>query len=235
MKLVFIRHAEPDYPNNTLTKKGFMEAEALGKMYSAKDFDEIYSSTMPRAYYTAQAVIKDEKEIIMCDWLREFGHNVNVDGHEQIPWDFKPDYFIKHNLSSESYLDLEPLKSGEIKKYYDEVISELDKVLKKHGYERDGKNYKVIKESKETIVFFCHFGIMSVLMSHLMNLPFTVITHYFVCLPSGVTTFVSEERDRGIAYFRMNGFSDMSHLKKTGLEPSFAGRFCEIYSSPDRH
>ena len=235
MKLVFIRHADPDYEHNTLTEKGFLEAEALGKMYSSKDFDEVYSSTLPRAYLTCDAVIKGEKKVNMCDWLVEFGHPVDVDGNKQIPWDFKPDYFIKHDLSSYDYLDFEPLKSGEIKKYYDEVIGELDKVLEKHGYIRDGKNYKVVKESTETIVFFCHFGIMSVLMSHLMNIPFTIIAHYFVCLPSGVTKFISEEREKGIAYFRMNNFSDISHLKKVGLEPSFAGRFCEVYSSPDRH
>lgn len=30
MKILIIRHAEPDYEKNTLTEKGFLEADALG-------------------------------------------------------------------------------------------------------------------------------------------------------------------------------------------------------------
>ena len=29
MRLVFVRHAEPDYENDSLTEKGFREAEIL--------------------------------------------------------------------------------------------------------------------------------------------------------------------------------------------------------------
>ena len=29
MRIIFIRHGEPDYDNNTLTEKGFREAELL--------------------------------------------------------------------------------------------------------------------------------------------------------------------------------------------------------------
>ncbi len=36
MRLIFIRHAEPDYEHNTLTKKGFREAEILSNRVGCK-------------------------------------------------------------------------------------------------------------------------------------------------------------------------------------------------------
>ena len=44
MKITIIRHAEPDYENNTITKKGFKEADILGKYF--KNIDRpIYVAT----------------------------------------------------------------------------------------------------------------------------------------------------------------------------------------------
>ena len=58
MKITIIRHAEPDYKNNTLTKKGFYEAELLGKYLKDEKIDAMYSSPLPRAKYTADAIVK---------------------------------------------------------------------------------------------------------------------------------------------------------------------------------
>ena len=76
---------------------------------------------------------------------------------------------------------------------------------------------------------------MSVLLSHLLNIPYTSLANFTVCAPTGVTTVVTEEREKGIAQFRMMEFGDTTHLKKEGLEPSFSARFCEIFDSNDRH
>ena len=39
MKLIIIRHGEPDNPNNTLTSHGFIEAKALAKYLKDVKFD----------------------------------------------------------------------------------------------------------------------------------------------------------------------------------------------------
>ena len=41
MRIVIIRHGEPDNPNQTLTKKGFEEVAALHDFYKDYPFDEI--------------------------------------------------------------------------------------------------------------------------------------------------------------------------------------------------
>lgn len=238
MKIVFIRHAEPDYENNTLTEKGFREAKCLSKHYSINDFDEIYSSPLPRAYLTAKEVIKDESKIIEAPWLVEFLHFIEMDNNSHLVWDFKPSELINHSeIIKESYLDDPKMVSGNenINELYKEVTNSFDNVLRKHGYIREGDFYRVVNESKETIVFFCHFGVMSVLCSHLLHVPFTSLANFTVCLPTGVTTFVTEEREKGLAQFRMLSFGDISHLKMENEEPSFMARFCETFSDDTRH
>jgi probable phosphoglycerate mutase len=63
-----------------------------------------------------------------------------------------------------------------------------------------------------------------------------VLWHGFCAAPTSVTTLITEERDEGIASFRMSAFGDISHLYAAGEEPAFAARFCEMYSNKEeRH
>lgn len=52
--------------------------------------------------------------------------------------------------------------------------------------------------------------------------------------PSSVTEIVTEERQQGIAYFRGKRIGDVSHLYAGEEEPSFAARFCEVFSDTGR-
>lgn len=240
MKIVIVRHASPDYENNTLTSEGFKEIEALGKHYNASMFDDIYASPLTRAKLTAEAVVKGEKEIKYKDWLIEFVHRITTPEGEKghLNWDFLPENIKTHPeaLYNPNYLEsYQPFKEINLKEDYEIVVSEFDKVLEKHGYKRNGLFYDVTKNNGDTIVFFCHLGIMCVLLSHILNIPYTILTQFTCCPPTGVTTLVSEERVKGIAQFRMTGFGDVSHLLKEGMEPAFHGRFCERFEDDTRH
>ena len=59
--------------------------------------------------------------------------------------------------------------------------------------------------------------------------------HGFVAPPASVTTIYTEEREQGIASFRVQSFGDISHLYAKDMEPSFAARFCECYEDESRH
>ena len=105
-----------------------------------------------------------------------------------------------------------------------------------NGYKRCGTYYKVTEENHKTLLFFCHFGVECVLLSHMLGISPMALWHGFVALPSSVTTLITEEREQGIAYFRCNGFGDISHLYAADEPPSFAARFCETYSNmEERH
>ena len=53
MLLYIIRHGDPIYVTDTLTEKGKLQAEAVGKRMLDADINEIYASPMGRAKETA--------------------------------------------------------------------------------------------------------------------------------------------------------------------------------------
>ena len=106
MRLIFIRHGDPDYANDNLTPKGKREVELLTKRVSAwKDITQIYVSSMGRARATAAPSLqKLNIEATVCDWLREFDYktvypkNVNdktLIGKKTMCWDIMPEYFCR--------------------------------------------------------------------------------------------------------------------------------------------
>ena len=122
----------------------------------------------------------------------------------------------------------------DMEKVYDHIIKEFDAFLAKHGYIRENGYYRVEKESTETVTFFCHFGLICVLLSHLWNVsPFTLWNSLAIA-PTSVTELYTEERKQGIAYFRASKVGDVSHLYAGEEEPSFAARFCEVYSNKEQ-
>lgn len=240
MRLIIIRHGEPDNPNQTLTSKGFDEVNALSRYLRDFKFDEAYVSPLPRAKLTAEAVLKPlNKKAIELSWLQEFTHFVEVpySSNTVINWDFMPSFFTDQNdfYDNDKYLEHKTLQSGNIKKYYQEVTDGLDQLLAKYGYVRNGKRYDVVNSNRDVVILFCHFGLMSVIMSHLMNIPYVVIAQSFCCQCSGITTFVTEEREKGIAQFRCLQYGNITHLENDSQKPSFHGRFCEIYDCDERH
>ena len=73
MKLLFIRHGDPDYEKDSLTEKGWHEAELLGQRMANTPVTAFYVSPLGRAKDTAsktlQKVGRDATELA---WLREF-------------------------------------------------------------------------------------------------------------------------------------------------------------------
>ncbi len=241
MKLIIIRHADPDYSIDSLTEKGWKEAELLSNRIAAMDVKAFYVSPLGRARDTASVTLKKMKrEGKVLPWLQEFRVPI-VDpdtGKERIPWDWLPSRWTK----AEDYYDKNRwhqapvMKAGLVYEEAMKVYTGLDEVLKEHGYEREGKLYRVLNPNCDTIVMFCHFGVECVMLGHLLSISPMVLWHGFCAAPSSVTTLVTEERTKGIASFRMGFFGDISHLYAAGEEPAFAARFCEIYDNMDeRH
>ena len=233
MKIVIIRHAEPDYENDTLTSKGFREAKILGEYYKDVRKDYIYSSPLPRAKLTAEAFAQGQP-VIYQDWLKEFWHPIMIDGKERHNWDFYPrDIKNYPELVSQDFLTSNFAKPIGMKEMYDEVIKDFDKTLEKHGYKRKGPYYEVTKANNDIVVFVCHLGMMSVIMSRLTGIPYTQIAQYFFVAPTGVTVFVSEEREKGIAQFRCREFGNLEHLRNKNEPHSKFGSFKETFDEED--
>ena len=84
MRLIFIRHAQPDYSIDGLTEKGKKEAELLAKRTANWNVDRFYCSPLGRARDTAAPTLKvHNKEAVICDWLQEFHYRV-VDPYTKV-------------------------------------------------------------------------------------------------------------------------------------------------------
>ena len=49
MRIIFVRHGDPDYANDTLTEKGWREAALLAERVSGWDVTDFYVSPLGRA------------------------------------------------------------------------------------------------------------------------------------------------------------------------------------------
>lgn len=239
MKLLIVRHADPDYSIDSLTPTGWREAELLADRLAALEVKSFYVSPLGRARDTASLTLnKQNRTAIQCDWLQEFDPKVFHPGKEAggCAWDWlpavwtgEPKYFDYKDWHSTG-----PMEEAHVKESYEWVTGHLDRLLASHGYERENLYYRAVHANEDTLVFFCHFGVECVLLSHLLNLSPMQLWHGACAAPSSVTTLVTEERRKGYAYFRMSSFGDTSHLYAAGRAPSFAARFCETYERADQ-
>lgn len=240
MKLLIIRHGDPDYAHDTLTEKGRREAELLKDRLVQHPITAVYCSPLGRARATAAPTLQAlGRTAEICDWLREFPGRIvdpETGTDKSCCWDLMPARINGNDalFDRKRWLDTSIYRSGDVAQVYTAVCRELDRLLQKHGYVHEGDVFRVERESTDTLVLFCHFGVECVLLSHLLPVSPVTLWQGFVALPSSVTTLYTEERARGIASFRCAGFGDLSHLYAGAEPPSFQARFCETYSNLDQ-
>ena len=240
MKIIIVRHGDPDYTIDSLTERGWNEAELLAERMVGMNIKDFYVSPLGRAKDTLSCTLKKvNKEAVVCDWLQEFNYFiVRPDAGRPIwPWDWLPEHWTvdERMYDIDKWFEVEVFKNSDVKKEYDNVAENLDRLLKKYGYERCGRMYRVNNANEDAIALFCHGGLECVLLSHLLNIPPMLLWHGVCASPTSVTILNSEERREGKAYFRMSAFGDTSHLYKAGLEANPHARFCEIFNSDGRH
>lgn len=229
MRLYVIRHGEPDYANDCLTERGRLQAKALAGRLVAQGVDRVFSSPNGRARETAQPT---------CDALG-LAYTVEDWATEDIPW---RDFSIRDAngmntwaffLMSARALD-DPLATGDrwhemegfsrcanAKGGYGRIAAASDGFLKKLGYEREGKVYRIIKPSDEKVALFCHAGMGNLTLSHMLAIPPVVFWSGFYATHSGVTSLDFENRPDGYTAPICMSFSDISHLYKEGLPTDF--------------
>jgi len=235
MKILIMRHGDPDYNIDSLTETGKIEAQFLAERISKLDIKQFYVSPLGRARHTADYTLnKMGRTATVCDWLKEFPIVIKrPDRERSVAWDWRPKDWtvIDEFYDKDKWHTVSNMKDASVKEYFNSVTEQFDALLKKHGYERTGRCYKAVNPNEDTIALFCHFGIECVLLSHLLNVSPMILWQGFCAAPTSVTTVITEEREKGIASFRINGFGDTSHLYANGQEPSFAARFCETYDN----
>lgn len=246
MKLILIRHGEPDYEHDGLTEKGRREASLLAERILRWNVKDIYVSSLGRAKetakYTLEALHREPAEV--CEWMKEFYYPVTdpVTGRYSVPWDFMPGYFtdIPVMYDKDKWSDAEVYKQNPaIPGAYRDICTHFDETLLRYGYRRidgiaGGYYEHLIQEPEEdgpesALLFFCHLGLTCVLMSHLMGISPALLWHGLYLAPTSVTVFNCEERMDHAAWFRAQVIGDTSHLREGNEPVSASGAFSEVF------
>ena len=237
MKLLIIRHGDPDYSIDSLTPTGWKEADLLADRMEKLEVKAFYVSPLGRAQDTAAATLERMgRTAETLPWLREFDSTVIKPGHSrpECLWDWLPAVWTENPAfyDPEKWVKEPFFVENRVEELLDWVKEGFDALLARHGYVRNGKIYRAEQANEDTIVLFCHFGLECVLLGHLLNVSPMILWHGLCAAPTSVTTVVTEERRKGVASFRVTAFGDISHLYAAGQEPAFAARFCETYDTP---
>lgn len=235
MKILIIRHGCPDYEKDSLTEKGWREAEYLSEMLIKYDIRDVYCSPLGRAMDTAKPYLeKSGKTMTVLPWLREFsGTIIRPDTHKEgHAWDLMPTLWTKDEklFSKNTWLESDIMKSGTVKEVYEETKIGIDSLLSAYGYIRDGYTYKCETNNRDTIALFCHYAMGMAIVSHFSGISPSLLWQGLFLPPSSVTTVVSEERVKGTAFFKVKQLGDTSHLYVRGEPVSNSGLYNEIYS-----
>ena len=85
MRILLIRHGDPDYINDTLTEKGRREAALLAKRAVSMNMGECYKSPLGRAKDTATPCLEvTGKTAEILDWLQEFPAQVDLNKNPEL-------------------------------------------------------------------------------------------------------------------------------------------------------
>ena len=235
MRLIFIRHGDPDYVKDSLTEKGWREAEILAERVAGWDIKQIYCSPLGRAKDTCSLSLKTTgKEAITCDWLQEFYYKIWDEEVKEwtIAWDFYPRDFNHRDdfHDKDRWAKTEIMMTGDLAKHAEEVYRGFDGLLEKHGYRRNDRGYyEVLEHNDDNLVFFCHFGITALLVGHMIGIAAPSIWQGMFMAPTSITVLDSEERIPGEASFRVQVFGDARHLIEAGEPVSASGYFGKMF------
>lgn len=157
MRLIFIRHGDPDYAIDNLTEKGKREVALLTeRICKWENITDFYTSPMGRAIATGKpALDKLNRTAEVLPWLQEFKYltkypenisDKDLAGKEAMCWDLKPDYFTSDPLffDKDEFTDSDFMQAGDIKSKYKMVCDGFDSILARYGYTRNDKNFYTV-------------------------------------------------------------------------------------------
>lgn len=227
MRILLIRHGDPDYKNDTVTEKGKREVALLSERLAEESIDKIYCSPLGRAQDTARPTAeKIGKEIITLPWLEEIHLHYETGGKTVSPWDIYPEIWTQNDKITEKkeWVNHPLYKDEPLAEIIRERENELDALLLSHGYRHCGRLFEILpgyEKSDETIALFCHMGLGNVLLAHLAGIPTPLWWHIMFLPPTSVTTIYMESHNlqTNIALAHFAGIGDISHLYK-GNEPA---------------
>lgn len=231
MLLYLIRHGDPDYETDSLTDRGKLQAEAVGKrMFDAK-IDRIFSSPMGRAKETAEPACRllgIEKSIE--EWTHEIGSEKLTpfpDGKMKSVTFVQNTYYRENgniDLPYDRAFECSGINQSNMEsavKYIEENGKEF---LERLGYREEKGIYRILRNNEEKVALFCHSAFVRAWISVLLHIPLHMMWASFQYTHTGVTVIEFQNNENGITAPRCLCYSDVSHLYASGLDLKYDNR-----------
>ena len=223
MLIYFVRHGDPDYPNNCITPLGHRQAQACAARLVGHGITAVYSSGMGRAVQTA-AYIGEALALPVTELA--FIHEITtglpgLTGEEEKrlnPW-YGADLQIKAGIDFGAQdWEQSPLwgQGNRFKESYYRVVDGFDRWIEEAlGYRREGPYYRCLRgedrcEDRPLIV--AHGGSISCLMAHFFNVHPLVVTSHIHMRCTGITVFEWHEEKGELFTPRAAIINDHHHV-----------------------
>ena len=221
MRIVFVRHGEPDYANACLTPIGREQAKAAAVRLREEGIEEIWSSPLGRAMETAKASSDAlGLPVQTLDFMREVSWG-SVDGAELFggghPWAIVFEMTRRGiDLNDPNWRELPYFRTNRLLGCIDRIESGIDEWLERYGYVREGVYYRHTVEEKRqrTIALFSHGGSSAAAMGHILNLQFPCACALLHVDHTGITVVQMESRIGGGTLSRLTLTNDARHIRQ---------------------
>ena len=229
MRLILVRHGDPNYELDCLTELGHKQAKVVAQRLMEEGIQGIFCSPQGRAQQTAKpfAELSGIGEITTLDFMRElrFGsiENLYMEGN---PW--MCSFGLMHkgvDLQDPNWQNFADFVNNTATVDVNTVQAGVDEWLATLGYKREGLYYRCTNETdeKKTYVLFSHGGSSTALLSRVFNIPFPHMCVMFGHVPHTCITSLRFDRKPGALSMPILEYSvDARHLNvfKEGMTGS---------------
>ena len=223
MLLYIVRHGHPDYATDSLTERGWLQAEAVGKRLAATGIDQVYASPMGRARQTAEPTCR---LLDLPCHIEPWAHEVQDERLTEEPYG-KP---ISVTMVQNTYYR----ENGGIDLPYDRAYEAVGfrasgmknavayieaggrDFLERLGYKEENGVYRILRANEDKVALFCHSIMARAWISTLLHIPIHLMWAGFHYTHTGVTVLEFRNNEDGFTAPKCLCYSDMSHLYAHG-------------------
>jgi probable phosphoglycerate mutase len=207
MRIVFVRHGDPDYANDRLTSLGRRQAYAAAVRLREERIEKIYSSPMGRATETAgiAADVLGLEEPEILDFMHELqwgsadGSPLFAGGH---PWAIA-DEMVRTgwDLADPGWTEHPFFRNNKAAADIARVDRGIDEWLASLGYRREGSYYRNTggSENLRTVALFSHGGSSAAAIGRILGLPFPYVCAVIRISFTGITVIRLDGRPGSIS------------------------------------
>ena len=217
MRIIFVRHGEPDYERDCLTATGKLQAAAAAERLAGEGISEIYASPCGRASETASyTAARLGLPVTTLDYMHEIAWGGSQIPHNGHPWTLG-DRMLEEGFDfrAEDWREHPYFKGNVATEYYNAIAVKFDAFLEAHGYRHEGRRFRCAGGRDDTIALFSHGGSGACALAHLLNLPFPYVASVMPYDFTSVIILDFPVNEGAYVFPRLDLFNDCAHIRRS--------------------